>query len=112
MAWFFVAVMFLHGLIHLIGGIGQFAPGKIQGFSGQSIVSLPASAGTILGILWFIAVALFIVSAIALATKQPWWKAVTLCSIVLSQLLIVLWRPDAKWGTIPNILIGLGTFML
>ena len=56
--------------------------------------------------MWFIAVVAFLMAAFGLATDRQWWRAVTIGAIILSQILI--WWPDAKWGTMVNVLIIIG----
>ncbi|NJJ40653.1 hypothetical protein [Paenibacillus apii] len=59
----------------------------------------------VLGALWFLSVVLFIVSAFGLAVRLPWWKILDVIAVAVSQTLIILWWPDAKAGTVPNLLI-------
>lgn len=105
MSWVVVIVLILHGLIHLMGGVNELGLAKIQGLSEKTLIPLSGSIQSIFGVIWFIAVSLFILSAIGLLIKQQWWKSIAIWAIMISQLLIVIWWPNAKWGTIPNILI-------
>lgn len=112
MSWVVAIVMILHGLIHLMGGINELDLAKIQDLSGKTLIPLSDSFRTIFGVIWFITVGLFILSAIGLLLKQQWWKAIAICAIIVSQLLIIICWPDAKWGTIPNILISVSLIVL
>lgn len=112
MTWVVVIVLILHGLIHLMGGMNELGLAKIQDLSGKTLIPLSGSIQTTLGVIWFITVGLFILSAIGLLIKQQWWKTIAICAIIVSQLLIVIWWPDAKWGTIPNILILVSLIVL
>lgn len=105
MKWLLAIVMVLHGIIHSIGGIEEFGFANIQGFSGKTLFPLPGALQIILGAGWFAAVILFILSAIMLLAGSGSWKTVAIISIFFSQFLIVLWWPDAKWGTLPLSLI-------
>jgi len=110
--WFMAVLMFVHGLIHLMGGLNELGLARIQGLSGKTLIALPNYAQMALGVSWFVPVVLFILCAVALVLRLPWWKPATLCALLVSQALIVIWWPDAKFGTIPNALILLGLFFL
>jgi len=47
-----------------------------------------------------------------LVTNRQWWRPVAIGAVILSQMLILIWWPDAKWGTIVNVLIIMGGIML
>jgi hypothetical protein len=44
-------------------------------------------------------------AALGLALGRDWWRPVALIAAAVSQLLIVLWWPDARAGTPANLLI-------
>jgi hypothetical protein len=104
--------MVFHGLIHLMGFFNELGIAKIQELSGKTLISLPDYMHSILGVVWLIACVLFILSAIGLVTKRSWWKKITVIAVIVSQVLIIIWWPDAKNGTIANALIMLGYFVL
>lgn len=112
MRWFVVIVMVLHGLIHLMGGVNELGIAKIQELSGKTLIALPNSVQTLLGAVWVMAVAMFIIAAIGLGIKQTWWKPLAISAMIVSQALIVIWWPDAKWGTIGNIIVFISLFVL
>lgn len=58
-----------------------------------------------LGTLWLLSAILFLFSAVMFATSKSWWGFVAILAVLLSQILIILSWPDAKFGTIPNIII-------
>lgn len=108
MRWFLGVVMFLHGLIHLLGAVNEMGLAKIEGFSGNALFLIPQNMHPIFGVFWFIAVVAFLMAAFGLVTDRQWWRAVTIGAIILSQILILIWWPDAKWGTMVNVLIIIG----
>lgn len=110
--WLYLVIIFIHGLIHLMGGFNELGLAKIKELSGKTLLSVSGNMQTILGVTWFIAVAMFLISAFALITNQQWWKSITIASVIISQVLILIWWPDAKWGTIANILIIIGMFFI
>lgn len=94
-------IIFLHGLIHLIG----FALGfRLAEFNG---ILPPNSKFT--GTLWLEAAILIMLSGVfyLLQSKHFWILGFT--AVALSQILIVLFWHDAKFGTLPNFLILLVT---
>jgi len=110
--WLLVTVMAVHGLIHLMGGFSELGIAKIEGLSGKTLFLIPDTLRTILGVVWLIAVALFLISALGLAIDQRWWKIIAIGAVIVSQILVVIWWTDAKWGTIPNILIVIAAFLI
>ncbi|HEX3016027.1 MAG TPA: hypothetical protein VHQ46_06580 [Desulfobacteria bacterium] len=112
MKWFFAAVIILHGLIHLMGGVNELGLAKVEGLSGQTLVPIAGYLKSVLGILWFLAVVAFLIAGIGLLTNQTWWKAIAVGAVILSQVLIIIWWPAAKFGTVANVLVLIGLFLL
>lgn len=100
-----VIIIALHGLVHLIGFVKEFKLSEVKQISGPSLVSVSAIQAKLLGILWFTTAALFSVLAVAILLKQQWAPLVGITAIVLSQILLILYWKDAKFGTIANLLI-------
>jgi len=57
------------------------------------------------GILWLAAAILFSSTAFLFIFYKDWWWMIALPAILLSQLLIIMYWKDAKFGTIPNLII-------
>ncbi len=106
----FLIIVFLHGLIHLLGFVKAF------GF--QEVKELTLSISKPMGIVWLIVTGLFLLYGILFfaSTKYVW--LVGLIAVIVSQILIIYFWKDAKFGTIPNLiilsvtLVGLGSFLL
>ena len=97
MALLFTFILLIHGLIHLIG--------VIKAFSLADLPDINLSVSKPMGILWLIVTILFIVSSGLFLFDQSLWWAAALPAVLMSQVLIIsTWR-DAKFGTIPNIII-------
>lgn len=94
---FFLIVVFLHGLIHLLGFLKAFQLAEINQLTQH--ISKP------MGILWLITVILFLTAAIQLISNHNLWWITGLAAVILSQVLIILFWQDAKFGTIPNVII-------
>lgn len=106
----FLIVVLLHGLIHLLGFVKAF------GFKGSKELSLHVSKP--IGIVWLIATVLFLVYGIMyfIQFKQSWLLGVI--AVIISQILVFYFWNDAKFATIPNIiilsvaLVSLGSYVL
>lgn len=97
MATLFVILVSLHALIHLMGTVKAFAPASLPAF--KAPVS-PAS-----GILWFISFLAMAAVAVSYATDLAWWWLLAGLSALWSQLCIVLFWREARYGTLPNAII-------
>ena len=97
----FIVLFLVHGCIHLLGYIKAFYPsfdsGPIQS------VSRPFGLG------WLLVGLLFIVTAILLVLKKEWWPILGIITILLSQILIIIFWKDARYGTILNLVFLLVT---
>ena len=92
-----VLLMSLHGLIHLLGFAKAFQFGEMAQFTKE--ISRP------MGILWFLAALLFIVTAVGFFLRKDWWPLLGIVVVILSQSLIFTTWADAKYGTIANVII-------
>ena len=105
--WFLVVILMLHGLIHAMGGLNELGIAKIEG-TAKTLFALPPSVQMILGVVWLVVVALFLTAAFGLITNQHWWKSAVILAVIVSQILVIIWWPSAKVGTVANGLIVLG----
>lgn len=99
----FAVVVVLHGLIHLMGTAKAFGIAEIPQLT-QPI------AGP-LGLLWLVAAALLLMTAISLFTWPQWWWVVGAGAIVVSQVAILTSWSDARYGTIANVIVLLGVVL-
>lgn len=98
----FAIILLMHGLIHLLGFVKAFK------FADISQLTQPITKP--IGFGWLGSALLFTVAvAFFLLKKEDWWL-VAVPAVVLSQVLIVTAWPDAKFGTVANIiaLVGIG----
>jgi hypothetical protein len=93
----FSVFVVLHGLIHLMGFAKAFK------FAEMNQLTQPISKFQ--GMIWFITTLLFITIIPTFLFKKDWWWMIALAAIVCSQVLIFLSWQDAKFGTIPNVII-------
>lgn len=97
MKWILFFIVIIHALIHLLGFIKAFGFAEINQLTQN--ISKP------IGILWLIALILFLAAAIQFVSNHDLWWITALAAVILSQVLIILFWHDAKFGTIPNIII-------
>lgn len=95
--YIFLILIFIHGLIHLMGFVEAFKLTK------NELLTLKISRFA--GIVWLIATILFITSGIFFIVKVENWFILLIVSCIISQVLILTYWKDAKFGTIANVLI-------
>ena len=96
-----IILLLLHGSIHLFGFLKAFR------LSNVDLLSLTISKPW--GILWLVTTLLFWVAMLGFILKKDWFTMLVFIALTVSQLLIVVFWKDAKFGTIANVLILLAT---
>lgn len=87
----------IHGIIHLFGFFKAF------GVSEFNTISQPISKT--FGIFWFLTFLLFTITTILILVRSNYWWLSGFLAIIISQVLILNWWSDAKFGTIANLII-------
>lgn len=90
-------ILFVHGLIHLMG----FA--KAFGLVELEQLSTPISKSW--GWVWLLTALLFLVTCILFILRKEAWPVLAIVAVLLSQILIMTVWSDAKFGTLVNIII-------
>ena len=98
--WIFISILLLHGLIHLMGFAKAFDLAEIPQ------LTLPISKPA--GLFWLGTVFLLLAAAIDCYLRWEWWWVLALVGAVVSQVLVIIYWQDAKFGTILNIIILIG----
>lgn len=98
---FLAILLLLHGAIHIIG--------FLKGFQLAKVSTLAATISKPMGIFWGITTILFLVTLIGLLLKKEFWPYLAFVAIFFSQILLILYWQDAKYGTLANVLILLLT---
>ena len=98
-------LIILHGLIHLTGFVREWGIAPVEQLSGKTLIPLSENIAKTIGIFWLAASVLLFVSAAGYIFKKDWWWMVALVAIFISQLLIILYWKDAKFGTVANAVI-------
>ncbi|MFY7838677.1 MAG: DUF6544 family protein [Lacibacter sp.] len=101
MKYLFSFLLFVHGLIHLMGFAKGFGYGKLPALT--KFISKPTAA------IWLFAAVLFTAAAVLHVLKKENWPLFAVVAVVVSQLLIVWYWKDAKMGTVANLVILLIT---
>lgn len=97
MEFIFIVILFIHGLIHLMGSVKAFSDGSLPDLN--LTISKPA------GYLWFIAFLIYLATTFMYLFNLPFWWIPGFLAVLLSQgLVLSTWR-DAKYGTIPNLIV-------
>jgi hypothetical protein len=93
----FTILIILHGLIHLLGFV------KAYGYA--DITALTRDISKPMGIIWFIAMALLVITAMLFMRKNDTWVYFSIVGVIVSQAMIFMYWQDAKFGTIVNVLM-------
>lgn len=87
----------IHGMIHLFGFIKAF---QISEFNS---ITQPISKTS--GILWLLAFLLFTITVILILVRSDYWWLSGFLAVILSQVLILNYWSDTKFGSIANVII-------
>lgn len=93
----FALLVTIHGLIHFIGFAKAFDYGKVTQLTKE--ISKP------LGIVWLVTGLVLIIVAVLFLLKKDGWSLLGIVAAIISQALIFTVWQDAKFGTIPNLII-------
>jgi len=78
---------------------------KFNQFTGITLFPVSENLSKIIGIIWLLTALLFIISAVGYVIEKDRWWIFGFASVILSQLLIIIYWKDAWAGTIPNVII-------
>lgn len=94
----------IHGLIHLIGFFKKSKPVTI---AQPDITTHPA----LIANLSLLGCMLFIATATGYYFDKAWWLITAVIAVILSEVLIILYWNEAKWGTLLNLIIVLSVIV-
>ncbi|PSR15340.1 MAG: hypothetical protein DA408_03470 [Bacteroidetes bacterium] len=92
-----LCLLALHGLIHLLGFVKAFAIAPAN--------QLTATISKPMGLLWLVAAALLLVTTFLLMRRSGHWFWWAFLAIGLSQVLLILYWQETKFGTLPNLVL-------
>jgi hypothetical protein len=93
----FLIMVLLHGLIHVLG--------FVKGFELREVKELTLPISKPLGVVWLTSTFLFFTYGTFYVFNSNYAWLSGLVAVVVSQIIIFLFWEDAKFGTIPNIII-------
>lgn len=97
-----IILLILHGAIHVMGFVKAFDIVPIKQLNQP--ISKP------FGILWLAVCLLCFIAALLMLVKADEWWPVGLAATVMSQILVIRFWKDAKFGTIANMVIAVILF--
>ena len=100
---FFIVLIFLHGLIHLMGYLKAFGYAELK--------ELKKPIGKSDGLVWGISTVLFLLTGLLNLLGFGYWWIFGIIATFTSQFIIMKYWSDAKIGTIANIIIFVGSIM-
>lgn len=104
----FISLLLIHGLIHILGFVNQWVIEIGTQMSEKTIIPLSTGTSKFLGVLWLLTGLCFLWSSVLVWLLSSWWTTVTMVCVAFSQVLIILYWPDAKAGTLINVFILFG----
>lgn len=107
----FGVLLFGYGLIHIIGFASEWISGSLSFVRDYTLFPLDDVAARIAGVMWLITAMLWLTSTFLYLLKRDYFWKVALLSLIISQILIVVYWPFTKFGTIMNVLV-LGVVIL
>lgn len=100
-------ILVFHGLIHLIGFLKEFSICSKILQNNQTLFQLSEVSSKIVGFAGCLIFILFVFSAVVFLFRKDWWWIPAMSGVLLSQIYILIYWNDAKYGTIMNIAIFL-----
>jgi hypothetical protein len=107
----FSFLLLIHGLIHLMGFIQAFKLASIEGLQLKSWAPFLSESPRMAGTLWLTAFLLFMGAVMLFILKKDNWWTLALAAVVLSQILIIFYWQEARFGTIANGLVLIGIIL-
>jgi hypothetical protein len=93
----------VHGLIHLMGFFKAFNLAKLEE------ITMEISKAS--GLVWLLAAVMFVATVVAFFLKFNYWWLIAAMAIMLSQMLIIFYWKEAKFGTIANVIVLVGVIL-
>lgn len=97
MKYFFLALIIIHGLIHLLG--------FVKAYNLAEVSQLTQIISKLAGKFWLLSTFLFLTTALLFLFGKNFWVYFGFAAIIISQILIILSWNDAKFGTLLNLIL-------
>ena len=95
--WALVAVVTVHGLIHLLGAAKGFRWADVRQLRHEISAGMAAA--------WLLAAVLVLGSAVLLALGDHWWWTAMAVAAAVSQIVVATSWSDAKAGSVVNVVM-------
>lgn len=109
MKYIILIILVAHGLIHLMGFVKELDIAPVKGLSGDTLIALSGSTKKVAGMAWLLTTILICTFSLLWWIDKPNLWYLGAIALVLSQLLIILYWKDAKFGSIGNVILLLLT---
>ncbi len=104
-------LMAVHGLIHLLGFVKEWQLAPVSQLKGATLLPLSGVLARAVGLLWLLACGLLLFVTVTFLLRKEWWWMIGLVAVILSQLLIVVYWQDAKFGSVANLILLLACIL-
>ncbi|MGC8865772.1 MAG: DUF6544 family protein [Bacteroidales bacterium] len=94
----FAVIVVLHAAIHLLG--------FVKGFQLVEVPPLKSPISSARGLLWLLAAILFVLFIILYFVDFKYVWLLGFAAVIISQALIVIYWKDARFGTLPNMIVA------
>ena len=101
----FPALLTIHGLIHLIGFSKEWKLGPVSMLKSKTLIPLSHKMAKVTGTLWLVASLMLILATYFYIIEKDSFLIPALIGVGLSQVMIIIYWHDARYGTIVNIII-------
>ena len=98
----FIILLTFHGIIHSLGFFKAF---------GYLEVNFTVHISKPFGLVWLASFLFFLITVALVVLKNENWWWLWLTGVVLSQFLVIVFWQDAKYATIVNLIVFVGTFI-
>jgi hypothetical protein len=93
--------LFAHGLAHIVGFLGAWAPTRTTIIGDR--IDLGAGWIKLVGVCWLLGAVLFAIAGFAVLMNATWWPTVTVSLAAASLVLCLLQLPETKFGVALNV---------
>ena len=101
-----IILIAIHGLIHLMGfHKKEWNLAPVSQLSGVTLFTMTKNVAQLVGTFWLLSTIALLFAATVLLFNKEWWWIPAIAGVFVSQLLIIIYWKDAKWGTLINIII-------
>lgn len=102
---FILLILVFHAIIHLLGFVKYWGLAPVIQLTGRTIFAIPDHLNRLYAVVWLAATLLLLAGGVGMMLRQEWWPLIAGIGVLTSQLLVIIAWPDAKFGTIANVII-------